>query len=148
MRFVHTNIVAKDWRKLSQFYINVFNCKPKLPERNLSGNWLDKGTGLNQAKLQGIHLILPGYEDHFPTLEIFTYEPTEDQPNTMPNFKGFSHIAFEVEDIQNILEKALENGASMLGQVVNKKIEGVGILYFVYFRDPEGNIIEIQSWDK
>jgi len=31
--------------------------------------------------------------------------------------------------------------------VTRKEVEGVGLLAFVYFRDPEGNIIEIQSWD-
>jgi len=29
-----------------------------------------------------------------------------------------------------------------------KTIDGVGDLKFVYFRDPEGNIVEIQSWKK
>jgi predicted enzyme related to lactoylglutathione lyase len=31
IRYVHTNIIARDWRKLSQFYQKALNCKP-LPE--------------------------------------------------------------------------------------------------------------------
>ena len=27
-RYAHTNIVAKDWRNLSQFYQQVFHCRP------------------------------------------------------------------------------------------------------------------------
>ena len=148
MRFAHTNIAAKNWKRLSIFYINVFNCKIKPPERNLSGSWLDKATGLKKAKLAGVHLLLPGHGENGPTLEIFTYDDTHECPPIMANYTGFTHIAFEVEDVETTLNIALSNGAELLGEVIEKKIENVGILRFVYFRDPEGNIIEIQSWKK
>ena len=146
MRFAHTNIAARDWKKLSNFYINVFECKIKPPQRNLSGKWLDMATGLNGAKLEGIHLALPGHGDNPPTLEIFTYEKMHIEPNIMANRTGFTHIAFEVEDVNATFEKALENGAIKLGEIVEKEVPNVGILQFVYLRDPEGNIVEIQSW--
>ena len=148
MKFVHTNIVAKDWKLLSKFYINVFNCKTKPPERNLSGDWLDKAIGLKNARLKGIHLILPGHGDNGPTLEIFTYEDTHKPAPLMANHTGFTHIAFEVKDIETTLNTALKNGAHLLGEVTEKKIENVGLLKLVYFRDPEGNIVEIQYWNK
>ncbi len=148
MRFAQTNIAAKDWKRLSDFYIKVFNCKPKPPERNLSGDWLDKATGLKKAELKGIHLLLPGHGDNGPTLEIFTYLDTFKRAPIMANHTGFTHIAFEVEDVETVLNVALNHGAELLGEVTEKKIENVGILKFVYFRDPEGNIIEIQSWGK
>lgn len=146
MRFAHTNIAAKDWKKLSDFYINVFECKIKPPQRNLTGKWLDKATGLINAKLEGVHLFLPGHGDNPPTLEIFTYEEMHDEPDIMANYTGITHIAFEVEDVNTTFNKALESGAIKLGEVVEKEVENVGILQFVYFRDPEGNIVEIQSW--
>ena len=64
----------------------------------------------------------------------------------MANHTGFTHIAFEVDDVDKTLGEALKNGAANLGQVTEKIIEGIGTLKFVYFRDPEQNIIEIQSW--
>lgn len=148
MRFAHTNIAAKDWKRLSDFYIKVFNCKEKLPERNLSGEWLDQATGLTNARLAGIHLLLPGHGASGPTLEIFTYEDVVERKPIMANYTGYTHIAFEVEDVETTLNNALNNGAKLLGKVTEKQIENVGALKFVYFRDPEGNIIEIQSWDK
>ena len=148
MRFAHTNIAARDWKRLSDFYIKVFNCKEKLPERNLSGDWLDQATGLTNARLAGIHLLLPGHGASGPTLEIFTYEDTHESESVMANCIGYTHIAFEVGDVEITLKHALNNGAKVLGKVTEKIIENVGALKFVYFRDPEGNIIEIQSWDK
>ncbi len=146
MRYAHTNIVANDWKTLSTFYIDVFGCKTKPPERNLSGKWLDQATGLTYAKLEGIHLLLPGHGKNGPTLEIFSYKEMVALDPAMANYKGFSHIAFEVENVNETLEKALNNQATALGKITKKEVEDVGTLIFVYFRDPEGNIIEIQSW--
>ena len=146
MRYVHTNIAARDWRKLADFYIKVFQCREKPPERNLSGEWLDRATGLTRAGLQGIHLWLPGYGDMGPTLEIFTYDSMGKERQIMANDHGFTHIAFEVDDVAAVFQRALENGGTQLGKVTEKEVPGVGFLTLVYFRDPEGNIVEIQSW--
>ena len=146
MRYAHTNIAAKNWITLADFYVNVFGCTVKPPQRNLSGKWLDTATGLSNAKLEGVHLYLPGHGDNPPTLEIFTYESMDEQANIMPNSVGFTHIAFEVDDVYTTLDKALDHGGTKLGDIVENEVENVGTLVFVYFRDPEGNIIEIQSW--
>ena len=58
---------------------------------------------------------------------------------------GCTHVAFEVDDVDETLAKALEAGGKMLGQVTRREVPA-GVLVFVYFRDPEGNIVEIQSW--
>lgn len=148
MRYAHTNIVAKDWKKLSDFYINVFGCTVKPPQRKLSGDWLDQATGLSGAELAGVHLLLPGHGKNGPTLEIFSYQKMGSPAPVMANDTGFTHIAFELDDVEQTLKVAMENGGQALGKVTKKEVEGVGLLCFVYFRDPEGNIVEIQSWEK
>ena len=148
MRFAHTNIAARDWKSLSEFYIKVFDCKSKPPKRELSGQWLDRGTGLQNAALEGIHLLLPGHGENGPTLEIFSYEKMHDGGHIEANSVGLTHIAFEVDDVDQTLEEAMKNGGQLLGKVTERTVEGVGELKSVYFRDPEGNIVEIQSWNK
>jgi catechol 2,3-dioxygenase-like lactoylglutathione lyase family enzyme len=148
MRYAHTNIAARNWKKLSDFYIRVFDCTMKPPKRELSGNWLDQATGLSNANLEGVHLLLPGHGDDGPTLEIFSYQDTHECGPVMANYTGFTHIAFEVEDVEVIFDAALKSGAVKLGEITERIIKGIGVLTFVYFRDPEGNIIEIQSWKK
>ena len=146
MKYAHTNIAAKDWKKLSIFYINVFDCVIKPPERKLSGDWLDSATGLSGAELEGVHLILPGYDYKGPTLEIFSYKDNHVSELIMANYTGFTHIAFEVDDVEKTFNEAINNGGQPLGKITKKEIEGVGLLNFVYLRDQEGNIVEIQSW--
>ena len=85
MRYAHTNIIAKDWQKLVDFYIAVFECELKPPVRNQSGDWLASGTGVANASLEGAHLLLPGHGENGPTLEIYQYAEIHDQPALMPN---------------------------------------------------------------
>ena len=66
----------------------------------------------------------------------------------MANHTGFTHIAFEVDDVDRTLNEALKRGGQLLGNVTEKTVDGLGDLKFVYFRDPEGNMVEIQSWKK
>lgn len=146
MKYVHTNIIAKNWKVLADFYIKVFNCKPLLPERDIKGEWLEKGTGVKNASLHGIHLLLPGYDSDGPTLEIFQYSRNEEKSAPVANREGFSHIAFLVTDVDEILKKMISHGATRLGEVVRKKLD-YGTLIFTYARDPEGNLIELQSWE-
>ncbi|WP_224996227.1 VOC family protein [Cesiribacter sp. SM1] len=146
VKYVHTNIVTRDWKRLADFYITVFNCVPVPPQRDLSGDWLDKGTGLKNAHLQGMHLRLPGYGESGPTLEIFQYAEIAGAEKALPNRQGFGHIAFQTENISEILELALKNGASKVGDICTHYVENVGQLTFIYISDPDGNIIELQNW--
>ncbi len=147
VRYLHTNIISKSWEKLSAFYQSVFECTPVPPTRDLAGDWLDKGTGLNNARLKGIHLRLPGYGDDGPTLEIYQYTEMEGKPSEIAaNRQGFGHIAFLVSDVDLMCEKVLANGGGTLGEITNKEVPGVGLLTFVYMCDPEDNIIELQNW--
>jgi catechol 2,3-dioxygenase-like lactoylglutathione lyase family enzyme len=146
IKFAHTNIVTDDWRKLADFYIKVFDCKPVLPERDLKGMWLDKATKIENAHLKGVHLALPGYENDPPTLEIFQYDRNIENPESLSNRKGYGHIAFKVGNVNDTLDKLLENGGSLFGEVVGAGIPDAGHITFVYAKDPDGNIVEIQNW--
>lgn len=146
MRFAHTNIVSSNWEKLADFYIKTFNCRIIPPIRKQSGQWLDLGTGMKNAQLEGAHLLLPGYGENGPTLEIYQYQFIEQQEAKVPNSKGFGHIAFEVESVEHVLDILIENGGEAFGEITKRKIEGVGELTFIYVRDPEGNLIELQNW--
>lgn len=147
IKYAHTNIVGRDWRTLSEFYINTFNCKIKPPVRNQSGDWLSKGTGVKNAKLEGVHLLLPGHGENGPTLEIYEYDDMEEQASISPKKRGFGHIAFEVDDVVKMMEIIEKNGGAKNGEISSHEVDGVGTITFVYARDPEGNLIEVQSWE-
>jgi predicted enzyme related to lactoylglutathione lyase len=145
-RYVHTNLIAHDFEKLATFYVNVFGCEPAQPKRILEGDWLEKGTGVRNARLRGQHLRLPGLGSEGPTLEIFQYDDVVPQSVPVGNRAGFGHIAFAVDDVEEALRAVVRAGGSAHGDVVEEHVEGVGVLVFTYARDPEGNLVELQSW--
>jgi len=145
-KYKHTSIVARDWRALARFYQDVFGCVWVLPERDLSGEWLGRGTGVRDARLAGTHLRLPGHGPEGPTLEIYPYSRNESKPCAAANREGIMHLAFEVDDVAKAAAEVLKNGGRRVGEITSSEIEGVGLLTFVYVTDPEDNIIEIQSW--
>lgn len=145
-RYVHTNVVARDWRALARFYQEVFGCRPVGPERHLSGAELEAGTGIAGARIDGVHLRLPGGGDAGPTLEIFEYGRAGADAARAVNRPGFAHIAFAVESVAEAREQVLAHGGSAVGEVATLTIASAGRVTWCYVRDPEGNVIELQSW--
>jgi predicted enzyme related to lactoylglutathione lyase len=145
-RFGHVNVVARDWRALAGFYERVFGCVPVPPERDYSGPDLAAGTGVPDAALRGIHLRLPGRGSDGPTLEIYEY--VTELPGMPPaaNRPGFGHIAFVVPDVPAARSIVLEAGGGAVGEVVTLQTSDGRRVTWTYVTDPEGNIVELQSW--
>jgi catechol 2,3-dioxygenase-like lactoylglutathione lyase family enzyme len=100
------------------------------------------------ARIRGVHLRLPGHGETGPTLEIFQYEPAGPELGFTIHRPGFGHIAFEVEDVVQARAVVLSAGGKDFGTMVSLPVAGAGVVTFVYVADPEGNVIELQSWEK
>ena len=147
-KYVHTNLIAEDWQSLANFYQQLFGCIPVPPERDFQGEKLEAGTGIPNAHLRGIHLRLPGYSDNGPTLEIFNYNILESRGKTAVNRPGFGHIAFLVDDVAATKKAVLQAGGQSVGEIVTLQVATGAKVTWCYVTDPEGNIIELQSWSK
>ena len=145
-KYVHTNLIARDWRSLVHFYQDVFGCVPVPPERDYAGADLDAGTGLADAHLQGIHLRLPGCGSEGPTLEVFQYSELKSAVEPAANRPGFAHIAFSVDSVSDARAEVLARGGSAVGEIVSLTTAPDATVTWCYVRDPEGNIIELQCW--
>ena len=144
-RYAHTNLIAGDPGRLIAFYKTVFHCRSIGETRDLRGEWLDRLTGIPGAHLTGEHLLLPGYGEDHPTLEIFSYDETLPSAPAL-NRRGLGHLAFEVDDVAAVLREVLAHGGSQIGELISTRYPDGREAVFVYAADPEGNILEIQSW--
>ena len=146
-RYAHTNLIARDWRALARFYTDLFGCTFVPPERDYSGPTLEAGTGVKGATMQGVHLRLPGHGPDGPTLEIYTYSRLAEGPAPTVNRPGFAHLAFEVASVAEARQQVLEAGGSPVGEIVTLTTAAGRKVTWCYVTDPEGNILELQSWD-
>lgn len=145
-RFGHVNLVGRDWRRLATFYAEVFDCRLVPPERDIRGAALDAATGLTDAHLSGVHLRLPGHGDDGPTLEIYAYDTLEPGVPARANRPGWGHVAFAVPDVGAALEAVLAGGGGRSGEIVTTTTSDGRRVTWCYATDPEGNIVELQSW--
>jgi predicted enzyme related to lactoylglutathione lyase len=145
-RYVHTNLIAKDWRRLADFYQSVLGCVLVPPERHFSGPELEAGTGVRNAAIGGVHLRMPGHGHDGPTLEIFTYSRAVDRPPTSVNRPGFGHIAFAVDSVADARAEVIAAGGKTVGEIVALTTAVGRRVTWCYVTDPEGNVVELQSW--
>ena len=148
IKYVHTNIVAKNWKKLSDFYIKVFDCTIVPPIRYYKGKDLESAINIKNVTLNGVHLRLPGYNKTGPTLEIFSYKPSLKKQNGKINTPGITHLAFEVSDVNKVYKKVIKHGGKKVGKIITLKRSDGKKVKWCYIKDPEGNMIEIQKWGK
>lgn len=145
-RYVHTNLIARDWRGLAGFYQTLFGCVAVPPERDYSGPLFEAGTGVKGARLTGVHLRMPGTQADGPTLEIFNYSQLADGPAPAVNRPGFGHIAFAVDSVDEARAQVLAAGGRSVGDVVTLTTATGSRVTWCYVTDPEGNIVELQHW--
>lgn len=146
VRYGHTNLIARDWRRLATFYADLFGCTPVPPERDYAGPELERGTGVPGATVRGAHLRLPGHGPDGPTLEIYTYSLLADGPAPAVHRPGFGHIAFAVDSVEAAREAVLAAGGGPVGETVTLTTTTGARVTWCYVTDPEGNIVELQSW--
>lgn len=147
-RYAHVNIMAADWQRLADFYETVFDCEPVSSERDHHGPHIDALTADPGQRFRGRHLRVPGHGADGPTIEIFTPSTAgNDSPKRLTR-PGFSHVAFEVDDVDAKRAQIKELGGEDYGELVTLDIVGAGKLTLIYMSDPEGNIVELQKWNR
>ena len=145
-RFGHVNLIARDWRALADFYVELFGCVLVPPERDYSGGDLERGTAVPGAALRGAHLRLPGHGPDGPTLEIYQFGSMPEHLPPLVNRPGFGHIAFGVPSVVEARVAVLARGGGIVGDVVTLQTADGRFVTWTHLTDPEGNIIELQSW--
>jgi catechol 2,3-dioxygenase-like lactoylglutathione lyase family enzyme len=142
MKFSHVSMVARDTNRLADFYKTVFGCEDTDPRKTMSGELLSQGNGVPNAEIDAAWLRLPGVDG--PFLEIFEYKNIRDRPTPPVNQPGYGHICFEVEDIYATFDEGIEAGGTPLGEITDFGTAEAPFL-FVYARDPEGNVVELEQ---
>ena len=84
--------------------------------------------------------------DERATLEIYQYDPSLDHPPTEANRPGFGHLAFQVPEVEAARGIILAEGGGTVGDVVTTETADGRHVTWTYITDPEGNIVELQSW--
>lgn len=103
----------------------------------IEGEWAGRVTGLGDQRVEIAMMRTP---DGHSRLELsrFIAPPTvEDHRNAPVNALGYLRVMFTVDDIDETLEKLVERGAQLVGEVVRYQ----DTYRLCYIRGPEGILI-------
>lgn len=137
----HINIVVtslnetKDFLKALGFLVD--------DEALLEGKWISDTVGLKDVRAQYALLTLPDSET---TIQVMEYiNPPSDLPPgiNLPNQIGLRHLAFRVENIEQMVHTFKKKGVTFFSEIQiykknNKKV--------VYFSGPDGIILEFTEY--
>ena len=145
-KYLHTSLTVNDIEKMKDFYIKVFGCVPVRDIQELTGDWIEKITAVKDGAIRYVHLRFPGHGDKGPELELIQYLNPTKKFEITPDTRGFGHLSFSVSDVHEALNAVIKGGGGSVGEVVTVEVPERGLLTEVYATDPEGNIIELQSY--
>jgi len=141
----HINLVVNDLKAMTAFYETALEMK--VTKRvTISGEWIDEVVGLKGARGDVVYLELPTG----PRIELIRYHSPAAPPHQIhaANAFGIRHIAFRVDGIDALVDRLRAAGVKFFSAV--QDVPDSQVTYasgvkkrLVYFRDPEGNILEL-----
>ena len=135
----HTSFTVSDLDRSIAFFRDVlgFSATPKLPR---SKSVIQSITGVRESDVMIAYLQGPGH-----TLELIEYLAPSDRTEVRPRpcDVGFAHIAFDVEDIDEIVTLASEHNVFPVGQITTVDQGPNQGGKAVYLRDSDGITVEL-----
>jgi catechol 2,3-dioxygenase-like lactoylglutathione lyase family enzyme len=142
----HVNLVVSDLPRMTDFYTRVLGLTESM-RVTISGPWIDRTVGLGGVEAECVYLDLP----NGPRVELLRYvRPEAQRPGKLgdSNTPGLRHLAFRVTDIDSAVDRLRAAGVTFLSDV--QRVPDTQVTYagglrkrLAYFRDPEGNLLEL-----
>lgn len=110
-------------------------------EDTMQGELLDAVTGLKNAQTELVWLQPP---DGQISLELIKYHQPIDSEGSQPpapNTLGLGHLAFEIDNVEEIVATMKNKGYQLVGNVQNYQ----NIWKLCYIRGPQGIIVELSE---
>ena len=142
VKTAHTGVTVSDLDRSTAFYRDVLGWKVSDPV-TIEGDYFENLTGVDDCKINVVFVDAPGGH----TIELLHYERggTGKVSDLRPCDAGHLHLAFQVEDINEVLAAFKQGG----WEPVNPpriKTEGRRIgSCAIYTRDPDGVYLEFMQ---
>jgi len=130
----HVALAVSDMERSLAFYRDLLGMEVTLDGR-LAGPGLDRVLGLEGVDTRRVWLAAFGI-----TLELFEFASPRGKPFP-PDFRvcdgGYTHLGFQVENIQGLYENLAAKGVSFISPPTQIREGAVGC----YLRDPDGMVL-------
>ncbi|WP_377473304.1 MAG: VOC family protein [Microcoleus anatoxicus] len=144
----HVGLVVEDLDRMILFYTQYLNFQIAW-KFTIDTAAFREGVGIPDASARGTHLRVPGSDIQIEMIE-YTPKIGRSPEQSLSNCPGFRHMAFVVDDIDEMFASLQSRGVEFFSQkpILVTEPPAANGLKFVYFKDPEGNIIELNQLPK
>ena len=104
-----------------------------------SGEWIDRIIGLEHVTVEVVMARAPDGSDMFEVVRFHSPSAGAQEPAPAANRPGLRHVAFKVDDVRGVVDRAREAGWDTVAELVD--FENTFLLCYV--RGPEGLIVEL-----
>jgi catechol 2,3-dioxygenase-like lactoylglutathione lyase family enzyme len=137
-RFDHVGITVADLDTMTAFFVGL-GFEVEGTHMGLEGEFLDSVTGIPDARTEIVMLRLPGGGTMLELSRFVRPSHTQGSPAAMSNELGLRNVAFEVDDLQAMVDRLASDGYGLVG--------GIGeyerAWRMAYVRGPEGIIVSL-----
>lgn len=137
----HVNIVVSNLEEAKTFFIQLGFIPGN--ESELSGKWISDIVDLPDVKAHYVTLSLPDTETNIELIEYKSPESSYDPDMYKANQIGFRHIAFEVENIEEVVSRLKDKGIQFISSIQTYPETGKKL---VYFRGPDNILLELAQY--
>ncbi len=137
-RFDHVGITVADLDTVTAFFVGL-GLEADGTRVSMEGEFLDTVIGIPDSRTEIVMLRPP---DGGTTLELSSFvrpDHVPGSPTAMANELGLRNVAFEVENLQEVVDRLAADGYGLIG--------GIGqyehIWRMAYVRGPEGIIVSL-----
>lgn len=147
----HVNIVVTNMDRSVHFYTELLGLR-ETRRAHLEGDWIEAIVGLAGVSADVVYVQPPGGG---PRIELIQYHAPDGAalPETaLPNTVGLRHIAFQIDDMDEMHARLSDAGVKFVGAPVTVPSGVVehddGRKSLCYFHDPDGVILELAAYAK
>lgn len=135
-RMDHVGVVVEDLEAAKAFFV-ALGMKVQ-GEGSVEGDWVDRIIGLEGARSDIAMLEGPDGRRLLELVKFHSPQGPGIEPAAPSNAPGLRHIAFAVDDLDDVLPRLRAHGGDLVGE-----IEEGGGYRLCYIRGPEGIIVEL-----
>ena len=136
-RFDHVGITVADLDVACAFFVAL---GLRVEGRTfVEGQFLDTVCGIPDSRTEIVMLTSPDGGARVELARFVRPEPVTGSPTAMANELGLRNVAFEVDDVQAVVEWAASEGYGLVGGIG----EYEGAWRMAYVRGPEGIIVSL-----
>jgi catechol 2,3-dioxygenase-like lactoylglutathione lyase family enzyme len=136
-RLEHVGVVVEDLADAIAFFVELgLELQGETP---VEGEWVDRIIGLRGVRAQIAMLKTPDGHGQVELAKFHTPSTEVGDRHAPANASGIRHVAFLVEDIDDILARLKARGAELIGELGRYK----DIYRLCYVRGPAGIIVEL-----